>query len=389
MKFLVFLVLSLPIACARDHTRPDDERPAARATTLAIIADAAKTAVVPIDANLGEKLWPKEQETADEIACTIEDQIHHDYPIGKRPVRRDAHPKAHGCVKAVFAIDPNIQPDLAHGVFRAGKSYSAWIRFSNGAADPTKPDFKGDARGMAIKLLEVGNTSIMPAEDGVVTQDFIMINHPVFFIDDPQDYLSLIKKINDANPLAAIAIPAVLGVKGSSIALALGRKRIGNPLATRYWSMVPYRLGDNVSKQVIKFSAKPCGTPENAAPKTEDPDYLRKAMATWLGTRDACFEFLVQPRTSDSMEVENSMTEWNEEDAPFFKVATITIPKQGFESPEQMRFCDNLSYTPWHALPAHRPLGGVNRVRRVVYERISKLRHALNSVPRTEPRPEN
>jgi len=34
---------------------------------------------------------------------------------------------------------------------------------------------------------------------------------------------------------------------------------------------------------------------------------------------------------------------------------------------------------------AHRPLGGINRVRRVVYEAISSLRHQLNLAPRTEP----
>jgi hypothetical protein len=40
---------------------------------------------------------------------------------------------------------------------------------------------------------------------------------------------------------------------------------------------------------------------------------------------------------------------------------------------------------PWHAVPEHRPLGGINRVRKVVYETISKLRHDLNGAPRSEP----
>jgi hypothetical protein len=34
---------------------------------------------------------------------------------------------------------------------------------------------------------------------------------------------------------------------------------------------------------------------------------------------------------------------------------------------------------------AHRPLGGINRVRRSVYEAISTLRHQLNDAPRVEP----
>jgi hypothetical protein len=50
-----------------------------------------------------------------------------------------------------------------------------------------------------------------------------------------------------------------------------------------------------------------------------------------------------------------------------------------------MEFGDNLSFTPWHALSEHRPLGGIQRARRVVYETISKLRHGLNNAPRKEP----
>ena len=45
---------------------------------------------------------------------------------------------------------------------------------------------------------------------------------------------------------------------------------------------------------------------------------------------------------------------------------------------EQLRFCEDLSYTPWHSLEAHRPIGGINRARRPVYEATSKFRHEQN-----------
>jgi hypothetical protein len=54
-------------------------------------------------------------------------------------------------------------------------------------------------------------------------------------------------------------------------------------------------------------------------------------------------------------------------------------------SPEQDLFCENLSFSPWHGLPEHRPLGLVNRVRKVAYSQISELRHELNRVSRLEP----
>jgi hypothetical protein len=54
-------------------------------------------------------------------------------------------------------------------------------------------------------------------------------------------------------------------------------------------------------------------------------------------------------------------------------------------SPAQAVFCENLSFSPWHSLPEHRPLGLVNRVRKVAYREISKLRHDLNKAPPQEP----
>ena len=96
-------------------------------------------------------------------------------------------------------------------------------------------------------------------------------------------------------------------------------------------------------------------------------------------------EFLIQPRTSNTMSVEDSMTEWKENKAPFYKVATIRIPQQVFDTPEQNKFCENLSFTPWHTLPEHKPLGAINRMRKVIYERISRVRHEMNSTQRIEP----
>ena len=85
------------------------------------------------------------------------------------------------------------------------------------------------------------------------------------------------------------------------------------------------------------------------------------------------------------MPVEDPTIVWDEIKAPFIEVATIRIPKQQFNSEAQQTFCENLSYTPWHALAEHRPVGGINRVRKTVYEGISLLRHKLNKAPRVEP----
>ncbi len=364
-----------------------DSSDAKGVTSRAVAKRGARvTKAVEIDADLGESIWPGEADATSAIADLIGKSVEKSYPPDKRPARRDAHPKAHGCVRANFAVNAELPENLAQGAFVPGKTYDAWIRFSNGNSDPARADVKGDARGMAIKLMGVPGAKLLPAESASLTQDFIMINHPVFFIDDPQDYLKLIKRGNSSNPLVKLTAPFALGVKGALIARTISRKKIENPLYTRFWSMVPYRLGDDAHKQAIKFSARPCiARANNQIPSDPGPDYLRKVMAKTLAVEDACFDFLIQPRQSASMKVEDSKTEWKESEAPFIKVATITIPKQMFDSAEQMAFCENLSFTPWHSLPEHRPLGGVNRVRRTVYEETSKIRHSLNRAPRKEP----
>jgi hypothetical protein len=69
----------------------------------------------------------------------------------------------------------------------------------------------------------------------------------------------------------------------------------------------------------------------------------------------------------------------------FYKVATIHIPQQTFDTPQQNEFCENLSFTPWHALPEHKPLGVTNRLRKVIYDHISRVRHEINDAKRQEP----
>lgn len=48
---------------------------------------------------------------------------------------RDAHAKAHGCVKAAVTVLPELTPALRQGVFsEPGKTWQAMIRLSNGNA---------------------------------------------------------------------------------------------------------------------------------------------------------------------------------------------------------------------------------------------------------------
>ncbi|MGN2483544.1 catalase family protein [Acinetobacter calcoaceticus] len=351
--------------------------------TIPIKTSSESIAYPEVDTVLGEKLQPNEEAVAQNIAQVIEKSIREQYTAGN--VLRDAHPKAHGCVRAEFHVSKNMPAQFAKGVFMPDQSYQAWIRFSNASNDASSADIDKDARGIAIKLLGVAGEKILESEKQATTQDFIMINHPVFFANDAKRYLSFMHDVNSHNMIRKLHIPFALGFKGTMNALGARNSQIANPLYARYWSMVPYQLGLGNDRQAVKYSVRACSATANNLPKKPSHDFLREALKSTLQQTDACMEFLIQPRTSSKMLVEDSMTEWDEKAAPFYQVATIHIPKQNFDTLEQNKFCENLSFTPWHALPAHKPLGAVNRMRKVIYENISRIRHDMNSASRQEP----
>ncbi len=323
---------------------------------------------------------PKAIEDTKEVLAEF---LRKEYPAGKRPARRDAHAKAHGCVKAEFRV-PELAEELRVGLFKQPGTYNAWIRFSNGNPTP-RADKIGDGRGMAIKVMGVPGEKLLEAERDAQTQDFVMINAPVFFVDTAANYFVFQRDLQDNDPLSyfiGVRNPSTWHLRGAEIARALTKKKVVNPLETQYWSMAPYLFGD----RAMKYTAKPCEIHEGLYKATDSPDFLAENMAANLASGEGCFEFMVQFQGDpEKMPVEDPTVEWDEKASPFTKVADIRIPSQSFRSDEQMSFCENLSMTPWHALPEHRPLGGINRLRRVVYENGSRLRHEMNGTTPKEP----
>jgi hypothetical protein len=335
---------------------------------------------------IGKEYPPPGEAAAQEATIkVIEDLLTRQHPAHD-PMVRDAHPKHHGCVRAQLIVRDDVPTALQHGVFVPGQRYDAWVRFSN-SSRRIQADSVGDGRGIAIKLLGVPGDKILDEEKHEQTQDFLMINHPAFFVKDAVQYAQFVQSDAMDNPVGffiGLKDPRDWHLRGLTVASAILGQSITSPLETTYWSMTPYRLGPEV--QAVKYRAKPCEPSQTAIPKPPGYNYLRDAMATTLAARDACFDLAVQLQTDPvRMPMEDATITWDERQSPFLTVARLLIPAQTFETKGQMRFCEDLSYTPWHSLPAHRPLGSLNRIRKDVYQAISKLRHAHNHTPRTEP----
>lgn len=318
-----------------------------------------------------ETIPPGEEAAVQAILADIERKVREGARGGS--ARRDAHPKAHGCVTARFEVRDDFDPSLRVGVFSQPRDYDCWVRFSNGSEVP-QPDAVGDGRGMAIKLLGV-------PESPSTTQDFIMINHPAFFVRNAIDYVDFQTANNKLWFFFPGLNPFRFRLHELGVGRAITRERVDNPLNVRYWSMVPFSFGD----RACKFSARPV-EPMSPFVERDSPDFLRANLARHLAEKGMVFDFMAQLRTKpDSMPIEDPTIVWDEQASPFVPLARVTIESQRFDTPDQHAFCENLSFTPWHCVSDHRPLGGINRVRKIVYDRISALRHHLNRAPRQEP----
>ncbi|MFW5425936.1 MAG: catalase family protein [Methylophagaceae bacterium] len=284
---------------------------------------------------------------------------------------RGAHAKGHACVKAYFDVNEDIDPQLQHGIFQTtGKRYKSWIRFSNGSSNMAKSDDTAkDSRGMAIKLLNVETNSSQ-------TQEFLAHNSPAFFSTNLNDYNQLVESEDKTKYFLSGYNPFKWRLRELSHVNDTLAPPPYSPIWDDYFSNTAYKLGPHN----IKFMMRSCSTSVKQHDiKETDADFLAKTLTDELDTDSACMQFLIQLQDADKlMPIEDPSVLWTESDSAFIHVATITIPPQKFDTLEQQQFCENLSFSPWKSLEQHRPIGALNRVRKIVYQASSDYRHKTN-----------
>jgi hypothetical protein len=292
--------------------------------------------------------------------------------------RADVHVKTHGYAAAEFRVLPNLPEELAQGLFAVDGVYPAVVRFSNSASE-AQADAIPDGRGMSIKVLEVEGDTVSVDDQRGPAQDFVMINHPVFFARNVKDFLRLEQVLVQAedSPLATLQGVLTGGDWNPlhwhwremlTVARIAGQLPV-HPANNTYFSMAPIRYGSYVAK----YRAKPAGDRHDSYLELvqrlgSQADALRLALEETLRTQEVLFEFQVQLRTSaQTMPIEDATVEWPESESPYRTVAHLLIPRQEIAALRQRADFQQLSFNVWHALAAHLPLGGINRVRRLAY----------------------
>jgi hypothetical protein len=297
-----------------------------------------------------------------------------------RIAERAGNTKTYGVVRGTFEVREDVPAEFKKGIFAQPVSFPAWIRF--GGPGPLSPPDVEDSGilSIGVKLMGVPGEKFLPDEKS--TQDFTGISCPTFTTPNIIENVKLQQQIYARTPVFYFINPFDSHYLDMFMQGLYARMNT-NPLEARYWSCVPFLMGEG---QAMKFSVKPRSKKRTKIPWNPPDDWLRQAMAKTLSFSDVELDFSIQLQTNPRrMPIEDASIEWPERLSPFVPIAKITIPKQRFDSPKQSVFARQLSYNPWHAVAAHRPLGNQNRARREIYFELSRLRQTMNAEPHLEP----
>ncbi|KAA2213926.1 catalase family protein [Pseudoroseomonas oryzae] len=307
---------------------------------------------------------------------------------------RSVHAKSHGLLRGELRVSGSLPPELAQGLFSKAGTHPVVLRFSTNPGD-VLDDSITVPRGVAIKVLEVEGDRL-PGSEAERSQDFVMVNAPAFAVPDPKAFiggLKLLAKTTDtpqglkkvASAVLRGAEKVVEAVGGESAALkAMGGHPSTHILGETFWTQVPLRFGDHVAKlSLVPVSPALIALKDQAVDTHGRPDALREAMNAHFASRGGEWELRAQLLTNTkTMPVEDASIPWPEEESPYRTVARLVVaPQTAWDEARALEIDDGMSFSPWHGIEAHRPLGGIMRARRETYAASARFRASRNGCP--------
>ena len=357
-----------------------------------------------------EEVPPGEAAAIAVMIRILEAQLKQRYPQGV--IRRDAHPKHYGLVKARFIVDEQIPVALRHGLFsEPGSQCDALIRFSNG--NPIMGhDLIHDIRGFAIKLLlgperpQHPLTFLGDAANLGATHDFVTATGEAFFGRDAVDFVDFVRVSENGLKVIAYFFRHFPRRLRGGLQMLSAQSCPRSPLDTYFFSQTPYRLGPHCVKyQVRRLEPRRMkGDPwyrrlgirhtlgtivtalsffsRGAANRLPGSDVLRTSLQRDLRDEGATLEFLVQ-RWPDLSKlpiwaIENGTRRW---EGKWERVARIEIPagQNDVGSETNLEAAERITFNPWRVWPEHQPLGSVNRARLEIYRAMSAFRNQMSA----------
>jgi Catalase len=344
-----------------------------------------------------EQLDEEEAETNQgliETITKIQQKVYQDASHASRGV----HAKGHGILIGELRILGGLPAYLSQGVFAREASYPIVMRFSTIPGD-VLDDNISVPRGLALKVIGVPGERVTGSE-GDATQDFVLANGPVFAKAHPKSFLSTLKQLaatTDKAPGLKKLLSGVMrgteklleSVGGQSATLmTLGGYPEVHILGDEFYSQTPFLYGDYMAKFAVKPLSKGLRDLAKAPLSLKGkPNGIREAVVEFFRANSGEWELQAQLCTDlKAMPIEDAATRWPEDKSPYQPVARIVIPSQDAWSASRIQAVEErMSFSVWHAVALHRPLGAMNRVRKSVYDNAARFRAEHNRVTIAEP----
>jgi hypothetical protein len=309
---------------------------------------------------------------------------------------RSVHAKSHGLLKGRLIVEDNLSAVLSQGLFSRPGIYPLAMRFSTTPGD-LLPDSVSTPRALAIKIFDVPGDRL-PGADGH-TQDFVLATGKTFSAPDAKAFLKNVKLLASttdkaeglkvALSVALRSAESVLEVfHGESATLkSLGGYPETHILGESFFGQAPIRFGKYVAKiGVLPVSKELTDLTDTPLNMNDEFDALRQAVRGFFASSGGVWELRAQLCTNkEQMPIEDASVAWPEKDSPYVTVARIEVdPQESWSDKHQAEIDRSMSFSPWHCLAAHQPLGGIMRARKSVYEASARFRLSHNGCPLRE-----
>ena len=313
---------------------------------------------------------------------------------------RSVHAKTHGILLGEIDVPAALPEYLAQGLFAKPGKYPVVMRLSTIPGD-ILDDSVSTPRGLAIKIVGVNGDRLEGSESDI-TQDLVLVNGPAFGAPNAKTFLSTLKllaKTTDrAEGFKKVVSGALRGVQNVIVAATgtpnatvatLGGQPETHILGETFYSQVPIRFGNYIAKvAVAPVSPELTALTQSPLNVNGVPNGLREAVVEFFGSHGGTWEVRAQLCTDfNEMPVEDASKVWSEKMSPYRAIARITVkPQTAWSANRSALVDDGMSFSPWHGLASHRPLGSVMRVRKMAYEMGRRFRAEKGGRTIQEPR---
>jgi hypothetical protein len=286
---------------------------------------------------------------------------------------RALHRKQLSAAKGTLEVLPNLPEFARQGLFAAPATLETWVRLSNGGMDRA-PDHVPDIRGIALHVLGVQGDSALgngPAK----SQDFTLINQEQFAFPKSGEFVDFVVAASAGNGALLKFLMHRYGLLDGVVRLAKLVKSMGKSFGgfatSPVFSAVPMACGP-YAVRIRLVPAAANGTAAPGANKDWGADFAER-----LARQSLQWELQLQPFVNEQLTpIEDASVNWP---SPYTTVARLTLPRQDTLSAQGQALAQQVEsaiFDPWQALAAHRPLGDVQRARKVVYFESQKGRGA-------------